>query len=285
VASKVNDLSANDNELSVRWLYAGNARPWGPQYLSWAARRPGIGWRSVIRYGASERDVPPVLLARLGHDAQEAPGRAEAAYARRCGGRLGRRVMSVMKNYPADGFPFEPVTTDDRYRYEFVEDISSTNNRTCVFVMLNPATERKEDDAIVGPTRGNCIQFADAQKCGRLITVNLFARRARKPELLTTVDDPIGPKNDRAILAAAHEAAATGGLLIYAWGNDVQKLRRKWRETSHRNRVAVVMRLLATGVPTIQPMALRVNDTGAPRHPSPRAMKSSPHEWIPQPYR
>jgi hypothetical protein len=152
-----------------------------------------------------------------------------------------------------------------RYRWEEPKPVGP-GERAAVFVMINPGTEREENDAIGRhSTRSNCMKFARDWGCGRLITVNLFAWRAREPRALATVGDPIGPENDSHIIAAAHEAVASGGLLICAWGDFPRKVteRRGW---ALRDRDRAVMRLLTTT--PAQPLALgNPTDNGSPRHP------------------
>jgi hypothetical protein len=156
------------------------------------------------------------------------------------------------------------------YRYRWPPEPIGPGRQAAVFVMLNPATERQENDASGRhPTRECCLGFARRWGC-ELVTVNLFAWRALKPPELATVADPIGPENNSHIIAAAHEAVASGGLLICAWGDFPGKVtaRRSW---AFRDRDRTVMRLLATT--PAQPMALGsptddgTTDNGSPRHP------------------
>jgi hypothetical protein len=165
----------------------------------------------------------------------------------------------------------EPFGTDGhaadeyRYRLDWPNDPPVEGERAALFVMLNPATARKENDTSGRHrTRDRCIDFARRWGCERLITVNLFAWRAGKPHELAKVADPIGPKNDSHIIAAAHEAVASGGLLICAWG-DFHGLVKAGRGWAYRDRDRAVMRLLATT--PAQPMALGTTDNGSPLHP------------------
>jgi hypothetical protein len=55
-----------EDQMSQKLFAAASQALWGPHYQSEAARQLGIGLRSVTRYDAGERSVPPVLLVRLG---------------------------------------------------------------------------------------------------------------------------------------------------------------------------------------------------------------------------
>src|SRR5262249_26275901 len=80
-----------------------------------------------------------------------------------------------------------------------------------MFVGLNPSTaDEQEDD----PTVRRCIGFARKWKFGGVILVNLFAYRTTDPSGLLEAADPIGPANDRHILASARGA----GCIVLAWG-------------------------------------------------------------------
>jgi hypothetical protein len=155
-------------------------------------------------------------------------------------------------------------SADPRYRYRWPEAepyiIDPANKRIAVFVLCNPATEDEaNDDSGSHRTRQWCINRAKKWGCGRVITVNLFARRGRVPNRLKglRLDELVGPANDGKILAAAQEAAASDGLLICAWGNDGCRF----------DRDRAVMALLKRSAPNIQPMALKLTDKRAPHHP------------------
>jgi hypothetical protein len=80
-----------------------------------------------------------------------------------------------------------------------------------LFVGLNPSTA---DDQKDDPTVRRCIGFARSWNFGGLILVNLFAYRSTDPSALLEAEDPIGPANDRHILAGA----AVASLVVLAWG-------------------------------------------------------------------
>lgn len=80
-----------------------------------------------------------------------------------------------------------------------------------MFVGLNPSTaDEQEDD----PTVRRCVGFARQWNFGGLVLVNLFAYRSTDPAGLLGADDPIGPGNDKHIVACARGAER----VVLAWG-------------------------------------------------------------------
>ena len=129
-----------------------------------------------------------------------------------------------------------------RYRLSRVWD---TRKKPLTFIMLNPSTADAEVD---DPTIRRCMGFAEREKAGGIVVVNLYGYRATKPLDLFQATDPIGPANDRALTRAAREAKS----IICAWGANAP-----------RNRVAYVRALLDRH----QLHCLGVTQGGAPRHP------------------
>jgi hypothetical protein len=78
--------------------------------------------------------------------------------------------------------------------------------------MLNPSTADAERD---DPTVRRCIGYARSWGYGALTAVNLFAYRCTDPRDLRRVEDPVGPENDRHLLAVRERFP----VLIAAWGN------------------------------------------------------------------
>src|SRR5690606_4111055 len=58
-------------------------------------------------------------------------------------------------------------------------------------------------EEVTDPTVERTLRFARAWGCGASEVVNVFALRSTDPAGLRQVDDPVGPGNDEAILAAA----------------------------------------------------------------------------------
>lgn len=114
------------------------------------------------------------------------------------------------------------------------------------FLMLNPSTA---DEVKLDPSCTRARLYAERWGYGALIVTNLFGWRATDPEEMKAARDPVGRGNDRAILAAAAEAA----LVVCAWGN----------HGAHGERSARVRELLRGR----ELHMLRMNGSGEPAHP------------------
>jgi hypothetical protein len=141
------------------------------------------------------------------------------------------------------------LSDDGLYRYRLTRRWGGQNDPCICWIMLNPSTA----DAVVDdPTIRRCISFSEAWGFGSLIVVNLFAFRSTDPDLLPSVEDPIGPRNDHAIRLAALEA----NRCIAAWGT----------KGGHRHRNADVIRLVTDDC--MEDMhALTITKDGHPKHP------------------
>lgn len=132
------------------------------------------------------------------------------------------------------------------------------------FIMLNPSrADAQQDD----PTLRACTQFAQRWQYGSLTVVNLFAYRTPHPRLLKTAAAPIGPENDRYLLAAAQAADR----IVLAWGN----------EGGLWERDRAVLNLLLTHHQKL--FCLSRNRTGHPRHPLYVRRDTTPTRFTPQP--
>jgi hypothetical protein len=140
------------------------------------------------------------------------------------------------------------ISEDGRYRWWLTR--AWAPGPSMAFVMLNPSTADAERD---DPTIKRCVGFAERERCGSLIVVNLFALRATRPADLLEADDPVGPHNTRVlidVLAGAHKH------VVGAWGSHpaVTKL-------PHPDPVALGLELGRS----ISHLGL--TQTGQPRHP------------------
>jgi hypothetical protein len=115
---------------------------------------------------------------------------------------------------------------------------------TLLVVGLNPSIA---DAQIDDPTVRRCIGFAKSWGFDRLVMANLFAYRSTDPNLLTEVEDPVGPMNDRSLRKMVDSA----DLLLVAWGTRGDMLNRDEQ--------------VLTWLP--RPHCLGTTRTGFPRHP------------------
>jgi hypothetical protein len=111
--------------------------------------------------------------------------------------------------FPSSGATF---SHDRKYRYRLWREWGDPANR-CVWVMCNPsvASEAFEDS---DPTVGKCMGFAKRWGYSAIDVVNLFAWVSTDVRGLLVAADPVGPKNDDAIVAAV----TTAKRVVLAWG-------------------------------------------------------------------
>ena len=120
---------------------------------------------------------------------------------------------------------------------------------TTMFVMMNPSVA---DIGADDPTVARCQTFARRWGSGCLYVVNTFAYRATDQRELIAVPDPVGPENDRHILAIAKRSK----LIVVAYGQPHKSLRQRGLD--------VCSMLRRQG---FQLHALKLNSDGTPRHP------------------
>lgn len=135
-----------------------------------------------------------------------------------------------------------------RYRYTLERRLG--DGPAVLFLMLNPSTADADVD---DNTIRRCIGFARRWGYGTLLVGNLYAYRATQPEELDTVDDPIGPENDRHLWELVERA----DLIVAAWGSKPARGRFK-----HRERAVLHGPLFERDV-----QALRITKDGHPGHP------------------
>jgi hypothetical protein len=96
------------------------------------------------------------------------------------------------------------------WRYRLERNGLGANDRRLLVIGLNPSTA---DETLDDPTIRRCIGFARRWGYGRLTVANLFAFRTTDPGALRQAVDPVGPENDRHLLACA-----TADTILAAWG-------------------------------------------------------------------
>ena len=97
--------------------------------------------------------------------------------------------LNAMKS----GISFSPCRT---WRYKLSRRWSKAGPMVA-FIGLNPSTADEIND---DPTVRRCIGVARRWGFGGMFMLNVFAFRSTNPRVLKTVADPIGPRNDAALL-------------------------------------------------------------------------------------
>jgi hypothetical protein len=101
---------------------------------------------------------------------------------------------------------FSPCRT---WRYS-LHRIWDENKDLVAFIGLNPSTaDETQDD----PTVRRCCGFVKKWGFGGLVMLNLFAFRATDPKQMKAAADPVGPKNDEALVCYTKNR-----LVVCAWG-------------------------------------------------------------------
>jgi hypothetical protein len=97
-----------------------------------------------------------------------------------------------------------------KYRY-VLRRVWDLHKPIVMFVGLNPSTaDEYADDATIR----RCIGFAQTWGYGSLVMANLFAYRSTDPNVLSSVADPIGPRNDWWLSRLHREV----NIAVVAWG-------------------------------------------------------------------
>lgn len=134
-----------------------------------------------------------------------------------------------------------------RYRY-LLRRTWDTKTPRALFVMLNPSTA---DARVDDPTIRSCVRLSSALQFGSLEVVNLFAWRATEPDELMTAAEPVGEKNDVAIMSALGRC----DLAVCAWG----------AHTAAVKRARQVIEMMRSHRPAI--FCFDKTKSGAPKHP------------------
>lgn len=121
--------------------------------------------------------------------------------------------------------------------------------------MLNPSTA---DHRVNDPTVLTLIHFGKLWGYGGLLIVNQKSFRASSPKDMQAAVDPIGPDNDRYVVAAMEYASAHGGKFLAAWGNDGFDRQAWFVKLAERHGVEL--------------MCLGTTLSGAPKHPLARGV-------------
>lgn len=167
--------------------------------------------------------------------------------------------MITREHLKGDAASVATYSDCENYRYDLTR-IWDGSGKTVLFVMLNPstATEVQND-----PTVERCERRARALGYGGFRVCNIFAYRATDPRVMRAQPDPVGPENDRVILAAANWADA----IVCAWGTHGEFLMRGEK----------VEALLRNQPKTLTHLGL--SKAGHPKHPLYIAYSKLPEQW------
>ena len=145
---------------------------------------------------------------------------------------------------------------DRRYRYVLWRQLRWDEDAPdFVAIMLNPSTA---DEAVNDPTIRRCLGFANRERAGRLVVVNLFAMRATDPAELErwTIQEAVGPDNLLYMTEIVRDAASRpSSIMLAAWGAN-------WRADVLSGDA---YELVASYDMTMR--CLGTTKSGAPRHP------------------
>jgi hypothetical protein len=152
-----------------------------------------------------------------------------------------------------------------RYRYSLTLRWGS-GERLITWVLLNPSMV---DEMVDDPTTRRVGEFSRRWGYNRLEIVNLFALRAVRPEELSSVEDPVGPKN----LAFVRHAITNAELVVVGWGDGIQ------HAVSQPETLDEVVRLRRANTAML---CFGVTEAGHPLHPGSLDRSSIPLVWTPQ---
>lgn len=116
------------------------------------------------------------------------------------------------------------------------------------FIMLNPSTADADKD---DPTINKCMRFAKKWGYGGIIVTNIFDFRATDPEEMLKSKQPSSENNIFNCLSIARQTE----LVVCAWGN----------KGLYKKRGLTMLKALKNY--GVEPMGLKVNETGMPAHP------------------
>ncbi len=142
---------------------------------------------------------------------------------------------------------------DRRYRYRLSRAWAGPQPRV-VWCMLNPS---HADATLSDRTLDRVIGFSKSWGYGAAEVVNLFAWRSSDPRELKSVADPVGRRNDEAIV----DAVLVADEVIVAWGNHGTIA----NPNTGIPRCQEVMSLFSRR--GVSPRALGFTKRGQPRHP------------------
>jgi len=128
----------------------------------------------------------------------------------------------VRPAWPADSTITAVFSDCQQYRYE-LREIWNPARPLVLWLLMNPSVACLD---FADPTLRRTGNFARAWGYGGQLVANVHAYRATDKMRLLEVADPVGPENDRRILAMATEAET----VVLAYGQPPKALRRRGAE-------------------------------------------------------
>jgi hypothetical protein len=159
------------------------------------------------------------------------------------GGKVRLAISRDVKSSAVFGGPA------DCYRYRLIRTWDEAKPHA-MFIMMNPSTA---DTIVDDRSVAKCGRFARTWGYGGIYVGNTFAYRATDKKRLRVIADPIGPENDKHLIAMAKLAE----IVIFAYG-----------QPGHRSLQArgplLAKILIGKGV---KPHVLKLSNDGTPCHP------------------
>lgn len=159
----------------------------------------------------------------------------------------------VRPAWPADSRVTAVFSECQQYRYELRETWDSAKPLV-LWLLMNPSVACKANS---DPTLRKTGTFARSWGYGGQLVGNVHAYRATDKYVLLDVEDPVGPRNDRAILKMAAEAK----IVVLAYGQPPKELRQRGAEVVRllgKHRGLCHLRLAKDGTP-VHPLYLPAN--------------------------
>jgi hypothetical protein len=130
--------------------------------------------------------------------------------------------------WPADSTVTAVFSDCQRYRYQ-LREIWDPAKPLVLWLLMNPSVACLD---FSDPTLRKTGKFSRAWGYGGQLVGNVHAYRATDKHRLLEVTDPVGPENDRAILAMA----AAAKTVVLAYGQPPKALRNRGRTLTERLR-------------------------------------------------
>lgn len=147
------------------------------------------------------------------------------------------------------------------YRYQ-LSRVWDESLPILMLVMMNPSVADPLGD---DPTVAKGRRYAERWEFGALLVGNVFAYRATDQRRLLSVADPVGPENDKHLLAMAARAS----MILFAYGKPHKKLQGRGPQ--------VVGLLAKEHLPKFHVLAL--SKDGTPKHPLYLKGSLDPTRW------